>query len=63
MNKYITEDCDTCDGFKKTPKRYPNSNIHTELEDCPTCKGAGKLPNEEGKQILQLIEKFGRKRI
>jgi DnaJ-class molecular chaperone len=58
-NKYITEKCDKCNGEGVLVTRF---GLSVDVpESCWVCKGSGKLPNEEGRQILELIKLFGRR--
>jgi DnaJ-class molecular chaperone len=59
-NRYITVMCERCKGEGTLSTGF---NIRgAELEPCFVCKGTGKTPNEQGKEILELIGTFGRKR-
>lgn len=55
MNKYITEPCKKCNGILQLATKNRFAKVHKML--CPNCL-EGYTPNEEGKQILELIQRF-----
>ena len=57
MNPYITDHCPECDGAGiKTVKWAVGSEIV-----CYACNGTGIIPNEQGRHIVELLNKYGDK--
>lgn len=57
MNQYLTELCTECDGTGVNKHYVPiGGNL-----DCVNCNGYGKLPNDVGKEIIELIKVFGKR--
>jgi len=59
-NSYITQVCEKCNGEGSLLTRFGLSLENTE--PCWVCKGLGKTPNAMGREILELVNYFGRKR-
>ena len=58
-NKYITVECEKCGGSGTLFTRF---GLSVDIsESCWVCKGLGKTPNAEGKELLELINYFGRR--
>ena len=62
MNKYITEECEMCNGTGKAITPTHLQSFHGLTMDCLMCNGYGKLPNEAGKEIIELMNVFGKRK-